>query len=232
VKGLKIAAQWLFILCLPILLVTMVIGLLVNSLWLYDNSAGRYGVAESLARNGFQMSDAEISGFYDALIHYYNSGEDYVNATVDRDGQQVDVLTPEDTQHFKDIKGLIRLDYGIFLGTFILCLAVAGLDLFFWRDRRRLATGLMGGGLFTLGLLLVLAVLDRTVGFDNLFLQFHYMFFNNMFWLVSGDNNMLLLFPENLFIDGSTIGFAMVGGLALVLGGAGWWLRRVSPARA
>jgi integral membrane protein (TIGR01906 family) len=230
VNVFKNAATWLFIICLPVLLLTLVIGILANSLWLYNNSAARYGVAESLAKTGLHVSDAELSGIYDKLIHYYNSNEDYVNITVDSEGKQVDILTPEETQHFKDVKGLIRLDYGVFAGVLVVCLAAAGLDLFLWRDRRRLAWSLIGGGIFTLALLLVLLALDRFYGFDNLFLQFHFMFFNNMYW--SSPGNMLLLFPENLFIDAATMGFAMIGGTALVLGGVGWWLRRGRPAPA
>jgi integral membrane protein (TIGR01906 family) len=230
VNSLKRGTNWLFILCLPVLLLTLVIGVLANSLWLYDNSAERYGVVDALARAGLQVSDTELSGIYEGLINYYNSGEDFVNVTIERDGKQVSILTPEETQHFKDVKELIRLDYGIFLGALVVCLAVAGLDLFLWRDRRRLARSLIGGGVFTIGLLLVLLALDRVYGFDNLFLQFHFMFFNNMFWSVQG--NMLLLFPENLFIDGATIGFAVIGVMALLLGGAGWWLRRAQPGPA
>ncbi len=183
-----------------------------------------------MARDGLKLSDAEISGIYNKLIAYYNSGQEYVNITVDENGEQVPVLTPEEVQHFKDVKGLIRLDYGIFLGAFIACLAVAGLDLYLWRDRRRLGWGLVGGGIFTLGLLLALFVLDSVYGFDNLFIQFHFMFFNNMFWTARG--NMLLLFPENLFTDAATLGFVIIAGAALVLGAAGWWLGRGQPVPA
>jgi integral membrane protein (TIGR01906 family) len=230
VNVFKKAATWLFIICLPVLLLTLVIGILANSLWLYNVSAERYGVAGSMAKAGLQVSSAELSGIYDALIHYYNSNEDYVNITVDSQGKQVDVLTPEETQHFKDVKGLIHLDYGILAGTLVVCLAAAGLDLFLWRDRRRLAWSLIGGGIFTLVLLLAVLVLDRVYGFDNLFLQFHFMFFNNMDWSAPG--NMLLLFPENLFIDAAAMGFAAVGVSAVLLGGVGWWLRRGRPATA
>jgi hypothetical protein len=35
---------------------------------------------------------------------------------------------------------------------------------------------------------------------------------------------MLLLFPENFFIDAVTIGAAIIAGAAIMLGGVGWWL--------
>ena len=82
--------------------------------------------------------------------------------------------------------------------------------------------GITGGSIFTLAVLLILVLLDRLFGFDELFLQFHFMFFNNLFWSTQG--NMLLLFPENFFIDAVTIGAGIIAVLAIVLGGLGWWL--------
>jgi integral membrane protein (TIGR01906 family) len=232
VKIFKPAATWLFIVCLPVLLLTLVIAILVNSLWLYTGSAERYGVAVSLANAGLPVSDTELSGIYSKLIRYYNSGEEYVDITVARGGERVDVLTPEEVQHFKDVKGLVRLDYGVLAGVLAVCLAVAGLNIFLWRDRRRLGQGLMGGGIFTVVLLLTVLLLDRLYGFENLFIQFHFIFFDNMYWLGAADSVMLLLFPENLFVDAAAIGFAAIAVLALALGGVGWWLRKTGPAPA
>jgi integral membrane protein (TIGR01906 family) len=230
-KIAKTAVNWLFILCLPLLLVSLVIGALANSQWLYHYAADKYGVADALAANGLQLSDSELSGIYAGLINYYNSGQKYVYLTVPENGQQVNVLTPNEALHFKDVKGLIRLDYGIFGGALVICLAVATLDLFLWRDRSRLAKSLLGGGILTLALLAVLLVFDRFYGFDRLFVQFHFLFFNNLLWLDRG--NMVALFPENLFVDGSTMGFGAITVLALALGGVGWWrLAKENPPPA
>jgi integral membrane protein (TIGR01906 family) len=226
VDVVKKVTPWLFIICLPVLLLTLVIGALANSPWLYESNAAKYGVADALASAGLRLSNTELSSVYRTLIRYYNSGEEEVSLTVGRDGEQISILTPEETQHFKDVKGLIRLDYALFSVAFVVCLAVAVVDIYLWRDHRRLGWGLAGGGILTLGLLLALFVLDSVYGFDNLFVQFHFMFFDNMFWSVPG--NMLLLFPEGLFVNAATLGFAIIAGAALVAGGAGWWLRRQS----
>jgi integral membrane protein (TIGR01906 family) len=219
---MKTAARWIFIVCLPVLLLTAVISILANSLWLYEYGAHKYGVGQSLADMGLKLSDSELSGIYAGLINYYNSGEEYVNITVVEDGKLVNVLTPEEVLHFKDVKGLIRLDYWLFTGTLAYFLACIGLNLFLWRDRRRLGWGLLGGSIFMLAVLLVLVLFDRLFGFEELLLQFHFLFFNNLFWSTPG--NMLLLFPENFFIDAVTIGVAIIAGAAIVLGGVGWWL--------
>jgi integral membrane protein (TIGR01906 family) len=221
---MKTAAQWILIVCLPVLLLSAVIGILANSLWLYEYGAHKYGVGQSLADAGLNLSDPELSGIYAGLISYYNSGEEYVNITVVEDGKPVNVLTPEEVLHFKDVKGLIRLDYRILLGTLAYFLVYIGLSLFLWRDRRRLGWGLLGGSIFTLAVLFILVLLDRLFGFEELFLKFHFLFFSNLFWSTPG--NMLLLFPENFFIDAVTIGAAIIAGAAIMLGGVGWWQLR------
>ena len=65
---MKTAAQWIFIVCLPVLLLSAVIGFLANSLWLYEYGAHKYGVGQSLADAGLKLSDSELSGIYAGLI--------------------------------------------------------------------------------------------------------------------------------------------------------------------
>ena len=219
---MKTAAQWVFIVCLPILLLAAVIGFLANSLWLYEYGAHKYGVRQSLAEAGLKLTDAELSGIYAGLISYYNSDEEHVNITVPQDEKIVSVFTPEEVLHFRDVKGLIRLDYKILLGALAYFLVYIGLNLFLWHDRRRLGWGLLGGSIFTLAVLFILVLLDRLFGFDELFLRFHFMFFNNLFWSTQG--NMLLLFPENFFVDAATIGTGIIAALAIIIGVVGWWL--------
>jgi integral membrane protein (TIGR01906 family) len=217
-KILGIAAQWLFILCLPILLLTATIGGGANSLRLYKHSAEKYGVGQALANSGLELSDSELEQVYVKLISYYNSGEEYINLNVVKDGKQLNLFTPEETIHLKDAKGLIWLDYWFLLGTLIYVLAYASVSLA-RRHIRPLAGGLVWGGSLTLGLILALVLLDTFYGFSQLFYHFHLLFFSNEFWSTPG--YMLLLYPEGFFIDGATFGLLIMAGLAIILGGIG-----------
>jgi integral membrane protein (TIGR01906 family) len=221
---MRTAARWLFIICVPVLLLTASIGLEVNSLWLYEYGAGKYGVGQELAAAGLDLSDDELTGVYADLVEYFNSGEEYISLTVDSDGQSFGLFTPEEVIHFKDVKGLIWLDYWLLLGTLVYGLAYAGAGIFWLKDRRRLSWGLIGGGGLTLALLLALVLLDTFFGFGELFYQFHILFFSNEFWSAWG--YMLLLFPEPFFVDAALFGALMTAAGALILGGVGWWLKR------
>ncbi len=215
---LGIAAKWLFILCLPILLLSASIGWAANSLWLYKYGFERYNVSQTLADSGLELADSEIEKIYAGLISYFNSDEEHVSLTVVKDGKPFNLFTPEEVIHFRDVKGLIRLDYWLLLGTLIYTLAYAGVSLF-WRKRvywRQLAWGVIGGSGLTLALVLALG-LGTLFGFSQLFYQFHLLFFSNEFW--SAEGYMLLLFPGPFFYDAALLCALATAGGAVVLGG-------------
>jgi len=130
------------------------------------------------------------------------------------------LFTPEEVIHFRDVKGLIWLDYWILLGTLIYALSYAGVSLFWHKRRywRRLAWGAVGGSSITLALMLALGLGIR-LNFAPLFTQFHFIFFTNEFWAAEG--YMLLLFPQGFWYDATlfcalatAVGAVVLGGLA------------------
>ena len=209
----RIFAQWVFILCLPVLLVTASIAWAANSLWLYKSGFEKYDVGQTTG-----LDDSELEKAATGLINYFNSGEEYVSLTVMKDGNPFEPFTREEVIHFKDVKGLFRLDYWVLLGTLIYCLAYAGVSLF-WQKRRhwrRLARGTAGGSGLTLALMLALG-LGTLLSFDQLFLQFHLISFANKFWAAEG--YMVLLFPQGFWYDTALLCAAITAGLAVILGG-------------
>ncbi len=214
-KILGIIAKWLFILCLPILLLTASLCWAINSHWLYNYGFEKYSLTQTPALAEFNLE--EIA---DEIIGYFNSGEEYLSITVIKDGEPSQLFTPEETIHFKDVKGLVRLDYWLLGGTLAYCLAYAAISLF-WRRRRywrRLAWGLVIGGGITLVLMLALGV-GTLLGFDRLFWNFHLLFFSNEFW--SAEGYMLLLFTEEFFYDAALFCALGTAGMAVILGGVG-----------
>lgn len=214
-----IAAKCLFILCLPLLLLTAGIGWGVNSLWLYEYGFEKYDVSQSTG-----LAEAELEKIATGLISYFRSDEEYINLTVMKDGEPFDLFTQEEIIHFKDVKGLIWLDYWVLLGTLIYVLAYAGVSLF-WRKgkyRRQLAWGVIWGSGTTLVLILTLG-LGTLLGFDRLFLRFHLLFFSNEYW--SAEGYMLMLFPRDFWYDAVIFCALGIAGLAIILGGvAGGYL--------
>ena len=214
-KVYGMAAKWLFILCLPLLLLTASLGWAVNSLWLYKYGFHTYGVSQATG-----LADSELEKVATGLIHYFNSDEEYITLSVTKDGESFALFTPEETIHFKDVKGLIRLDYGFLLGTLIYALGYAGICLFcrIKKYRQWLARGVVTGAALTLAFMLALGS-GILLNFDRLFLRFHWLFFTNEFW--SAEGYMLLLFPQGFWYDTAVLCVGIIVGLAVILGGVG-----------
>jgi integral membrane protein (TIGR01906 family) len=205
-------ARWLFMLCLPVLLLTASIGWAANSHWLYNYGFQKYSVVQTPA-----LAEFDLEEIANGLISYFNSDEEYISLIVAKDGESFELFTPEEIIHFKDVKGLIWLDYWALLGTLIYVLVYAGVCLFWQRRRywRRLAWGVVGGSGITLVLILALG-LGVLLGFDQLFYQFHLLFFSNEFW--SAEGYMLLLFRQHFFYDTALLCGGIIVGLAVILG--------------
>jgi len=213
---LGIVAKWLFMLCLPILLLTASIGGAVNSLWLYKYGFDKYDVSQTTG-----LADTELEKAATGLISYFNSDEEYISLTVIKDGEPFELFNEKEVMHLKDVKGLIWLDYWVLLGTLIYVLAYAGVCLL-WRKPgywRRLVWGAVGGGGITLGLMLALG-LGTLLGFDRLFWQFHLISFANELWQLDPTKDyLIMLFPQGFWYDATVFCVLATAGLAIILGG-------------
>ncbi|MDD5289263.1 MAG: DUF1461 domain-containing protein [Dehalococcoidales bacterium] len=127
----------LFIVCLPVLLVTATIAGAVNCGWLYTHGFEKYDVRQSLAENGLNLTSADMKGIAGDFIHYFNSGDEYINLTVQQDGKTVALFNIEEAIHFKDVKKLFRLDYYVVLGTFVYCMGFILMSLLMTENARR-----------------------------------------------------------------------------------------------
>ena len=215
-KILGTVAKWLFILCLPILLLTGSLGLVANSLWLYKSGFEKYNISQT---TGLAESELEIAAR--GLISYFNSGDEYISLTVEKDGEPFELFNEREVIHLKDVKGLIQLDYRLAVGILIYVLAYAGVSLF-WRKRRywrQLAKGVVVGSGISLSLLLALGI-GTLLNFEQLFFQFHLISFTNELWLLDpATDYLIMLFPQGFFYDYVLLCGSITAGLAAILGG-------------
>jgi integral membrane protein (TIGR01906 family) len=218
---LKTAAQWLFILCLPVLLLTASVGAVANCPRLYQYGFEKYDVSRITG-----LAPAELDKAARSLIAYFNSGDEYINLTVEKNGQSFSVFNERESAHLKDVKGLIRLVYKVLLGTGIYALVFIGVSLLWWRDRRWLGQGLFFGGCLTLVTTLAVGIVIA-IDFDWFFLRFHLLSFANDFWMLDpATDYLIMMFPQGFWFD-AALGCAIATAVgAVILGGIGWWLMR------
>jgi integral membrane protein (TIGR01906 family) len=214
---LGIVARCLFIVCLPFLLITGSLGWAVKSVWLCQYGFEKYQVGITTG-----LTEPELKKTAIGLIRYFNSGEEYINLTVTKNNQPFELFNEREIIHLKDVKGLIRLDYWVWLGTAVYAVGYIVSRLFWSKRRYRpLAWALVGGGSLTLALMLALG-LWALVGFDQLFLQFHLLSFANEFWQLDPTRDyLIMLFPQGFFYDAILICAGATAAGAIILGGLG-----------
>lgn len=221
-KAFYQTTKWLFVLCLPLLLLSASIGGAANSISLYKYGFEKYEVSKTTG-----LDTENLAFLAEELIQYFNSDAQYISISVVKDGQSFALFNEREIVHLKDVKGLFRLDYWIFLGTLIYALAYIGFTI--WRrERRHLALGLIWGSGLTLGLMLVLGI-GALLNFDQLFLQFHLLSFANELWLLDPTNDyLIMLFPRGFWYDATLfIAIATAVG-AVVMGGIGVYLSKTT----
>ncbi len=220
-KILKIIARWVFILCLPALLLTASVSAAMNCRWLYQYGFNKYDVGRVTG-----LAPAELEKATGGLIRYFNSNEDYISLTVIKDGQPFTLFNEREVQHLKDVKALFQLVYKVLIGTGVYALVFLGISLFWWRDKRRLGWGLLGGGALTLVLMAAVGIMVA-LDFDRFFLQFHLFSFANDFWQLNpATDYLIMLFPQGFWFDATLFCAGGTALLAIILGGVGLWLKR------
>ena len=209
-------AKWLFILTIPVLLLTASIGIAFNSLSMYKYGFDKYGISQTTG-----LAQVELEKAAGGLIDYFNSDEEFISLTVTRDGKPFELFNEREAIHLKDVKGLIWLDYRVLLGTLIFVLVYAGVSLFWQKKRhwRLLAQGVVGGSGIALGLIIALGVASITMDFGQVFTQFHFIAFTNELWLLDPTKDyLIMLFPEAFWYDATIFCGLGTAGLAVILG--------------
>ena len=208
-------AGLLFILAIPVFLVTSNLRLAFNTERLYTYGFDRYDISEVTG-----ITDDELRRVAGEIITYWNS--DAESLEVEVFGQPL--YNEREIIHLRDVKGLVRGVYKTqwIAGGLLLAYILGGFLL-----RRRLFLPLLArrtlvGGGSTLGLLLVVGV-TLAIAFPLVFNLFHELSFANDFWrLDPRRDNLVRMFPEGFWFE-ATMFVALATVLeALALGALGW----------
>ena len=179
-------AAILFIVCIPLFLLTSNLRWAANDLQFWEEGFEKYDVS---TETGF--SEKELTDISEGLIRYFNTGE--IDDTIY-------VFSDDEITHLRDVRGLIQIDYiaqWLTLG-YIIIYIIAG---FIFRKRlfaRPLAVVLAAGSAAGIAAV-VLTVIAAAIDFDWLFIVFHRIFFTNDLWISSG--YLPRIYTEGFFYD-------------------------------
>ncbi len=220
------AASVLFIVALPVFLITANIRFFAGEAWFYEHGFREHSVTETTG-----LSLPELDRSAGEIRDYFVNDARYLAVTVNEDGVPTPLYSEKEVLHMADVKRVMRVLFRVNeISLAIVLMTVAG--RFLWAregDLRRLARetlyGLALGAVFA-GAIGVLAL----TGFDAAWTQFHEIVFTNDFWKLNPDTDRLIqMFPEEYWQESVIMLAVMVvtegAALAIVAGGYLWFTR-------
>ena len=138
---------WLFVCCLPVLLITSTIRWEVNELRLYEYGFDKYEISQATGIDRLQLKSVAKQ-----LIDYFDLRADTAQIMVVKEGEEFSLFNERELIHLQDVRSLIQLDYWVQRGALLLIVICVLVLLFGFRAGWwMLVKGLFWGGLITAG---------------------------------------------------------------------------------
>ncbi|MCH7719031.1 MAG: TIGR01906 family membrane protein [Chloroflexi bacterium] len=226
-------AAFLFIIAVPVALVTTTVRVVVNEPRLYEYATDNYDTPETTGIAREQLLRAS-----DELLEYFNNDEEEIFIRVQKDGQPIRLFNDRETAHLRDVKTLFQFTFRVQEASVIFVLAYV-VAVFIWAREgslRTLARQVLLSGLASLAVIGVVGVIAVS-GFHQAWDQFHqiaFSFTDNPWQFNTARDHLIQMFPEAFWQDTSLwVGTAIIVELAALalLSAAYLRLTRPSPAQ-
>jgi integral membrane protein (TIGR01906 family) len=188
----------LFILAVPVFLVTSNVRMAFDSLSLYRYGFEQYNVVSA---TGLDMG--QLMAVAEEIRDYFGSSQELLDVRVVIGGEMRDLFGEGEILHMLDVKGLVQGVFRLQEVTGAYIVGYLGIVLLATRGRsaHTMAGRVIWGSLLTVGLL-GFGGLASLVGFDQLFDQFHVLSFASGTWTFDPRYNYLTrLFTEGFFMQ-------------------------------
>lgn len=198
---MKLLHNVLGILCgfalMIILLITSIEAVTYWTPGYYEKEYAKYGVL-----NDVHMKMDDLLDVTDEMMAYLRGSREDLHVPTIVDGQPREFFNDREIAHMEDVRGLFlgglalrRISLGLIVACVILLLLLKA-------DIRRVLPKMIciGSALF----FAVLAVLAGIISmdFNQYFIMFHHIFFNNDLWMLNPDTDLLInIVPEPFFMD-------------------------------
>jgi integral membrane protein (TIGR01906 family) len=181
----------LFIIAVPVALITTTIRVAISEQSVYDYSVRHYDAERTAG-----IPESELIRANGEIRDYVNGGDGPLSITVTNlAGEQERLFTPRETAHMADVRDLVGAMFTVQVAAVAIVLTLAVVMIALWPPRALVAASLYGGVLtaVVLGFFGALAV----SGFDSAWSQFHGIAFSNDLWKLDPDTDHLIqMYPE------------------------------------
>lgn len=181
----------LFIIAVPVALITTTIRVAISEQGVYDYSVRHYDAEQTTG-----IPESELIRANGKIRDYVNGADGPLLITVtNQAGDQEQLFNPRETAHMADVRDLVGAMFTVQVLAIALVLTLAVVMIAMWPPRALAAASLYGGVLTAavLGCVGMLAV----TGFDGAWSQFHGIAFSNDLWKLDPDTDHLIqMYPE------------------------------------
>ena len=208
----------LFIIAIPVFLISASITWAFNDPGVYNDGFEKYSISHTSG-----ITDADLRQVGIEIRRYINSADEPLDVQTHIFGQKHNLFNDQEILHMKDVKQLVRGVYILAIASalYLAAMTVIGFCLQKGRFVPNLAKRISWGGALTLMLLVVFGF-AASVGFDSLFLKFHQLSFANDFWRLDPRTDYLVrIFPQGFWFDATVWVMIRVIVTALILTVAG-----------
>ncbi len=220
----RTALAGLFVVAIPLFLVTSNVRWAFSSISLYELGFDRNNVTATTG-----LSDDHLSSAAMQIRDYFDSDEDVLHVLVDFGSGPQELFNATETRHMGDVKELVSNTYRVQEGTFLFLLLFLSLGFLLRSSEfvgilRRLLTY---GSATTVALVLAVGLVSL-VAFGPLFELFHEVSFANDFWLLDPRTSILVrMFPFDFWLE-TTIILALAsvveaGAIVGLMTSIRWW---------
>jgi len=188
VGAVRILATVLFIISIPIALLTTTIRFVANEPQVYRYAIDEYGAVSTtgVGRDELLRAGAELRA-------YFNNGDKEPNIRVRRGDQEINLFGPRETAHLVDVKDRFRLVNRVQEFAILYVIGYVSAVVLWAREvtPRRLAVNVIIGSGVTLAVIGAAGALGAS-GFDSAWTSFHEALFSNDFWRLNPDTDRLI----------------------------------------
>jgi integral membrane protein (TIGR01906 family) len=222
VRVFRHVATLLFILAIPIALVTTNIRFIANESRVYTYAIDQYNGVQT---TGISRADLLRGGV--ELRKFFNNDEETFAVRVDQNGRQVSLFNPRETTHLEDVKDRFRVMNRVQELSILYVLVYVAAVVLWAREvsLRGLAVRMAIGSALVLVAIGIVGGIGLA-GFDSAWEEFHRLIFSNDFWRLNPTTDHLIQMFPPAFWESIVffIGVMVAAEAALLLIGAGIYL--------
>ena len=216
-KLIRVTLWWIFVLSIPVLLISTVVRLEVNFLPFYEYEYEKNNISQV---TGFDSRQLGIITRH--LIQYFNGRVESPQLIVEKNNETLYLFHDHEIVHLEDVKEVfqavfliqyIAMSYFFFYLLINIIFRRKNKLLYFWR-------GLKSGSTLTVILMALLGI-GIFVGFHRLFIQFHYLVFGDPQtspWILDPrTDHLVMMYPLNFWQDAAIFGALAILAISIFL---------------